>query len=229
MKNILLLEDDESVNRGIAFSLEKEGYKVFPCKNIKEAQKTFEEIEMQLLICDVTLPDGSGLDFVRQVREKSSIHTICLTALDQEVDMVMGYEAGADDYITKPFSLSVLCLKVSAYFRKHQGMVQQKIQSGRISFIIKEMRLLIDGEEVSLTKNEWRMLQIFLEHPRQVLSKNQLLDQLFDFYGEFVDENTIAVNIRRLREKIEPDPSNPEYIRNIRGIGYVWDKECRKL
>lgn len=227
--NILLLEDDESVNRGIAFTLEKEGYHVFPCKNISQAQKAWEETEMQLLICDVTLPDGSGLDFVRWIREKSSVHIICLTALDQEIDMVMGYEAGADDYITKPFSLSVLCLKVSAYFKKQQGMVQQKISSGRISFLIKEMRLLVDGEDVSLTKNEWRMLQVFLEHPRQVLSKNQLLDRLFDSYGDFVDENTIAVNVRRLREKIEPDPSNPEYIRNIRGIGYVWDKECRKL
>lgn len=141
----------------------------------------------------------------------------------------MGYEAGADDYITKPFSLSVLSLKVSAYFRKQQGIVQQKIQSGRVCLLIKEMRLTVDGEEVSLTKNEWRMLQVFLEHPRQVLSKNQLLDRLFDSYGDFVDENTIAVNIRRLREKIEPDPSKPEYIRNIRGIGYVWDKECRRL
>lgn len=229
MKNILLLEDDESVNRGIAFSLEKEDYQVFPCKNIKEAQKAFKEIEMHLLICDVTLPDGSGLEFVRKVREKSDVHIICLTAMDQEIDMVMGYEAGADDYITKPFSLSVLCLKVSAYFRKYQGITQQKIQSGRICVLIKEMRLLIEEEEVSLTKNEWRMLQVFLEHPRQVLSKNQLLDQLFHSYGEFVDENTIAVNIRRLREKIEPNPSNPEYIRNIHGIGYVWDKECINL
>lgn len=227
--NILLLEDDESVNRGVAFSLEKEGYQVFSCKNIRQAEQVWEEEEIPLIICDVTLPDGNGLDFVRKVREKSSVHVICLTALEQEIDQVMGYEAGADDYITKPFSLSVLCLKVSAYFKKQEGVVQQKIQSGKICFLIKEMRLLVEDKEVSLTKNEWRMLQVFLEHPRQVLSKNQLLDRLFDSYGEFVDENTIAVNIRRLREKIEPDSSNPEYIRNIRGIGYVWDKECRKL
>lgn len=227
--NILLLEDEESVNRGIAFTLEKEGYQVFSCKNIAEAKTAWEKQNIQLCICDVTLPDGSGLDFVRHIRENSSVHIICLTALDQEIDQVMGYEAGADDYITKPFSLSVLSLKVSAYFRKQQGIVQQKIQSGRVCLLIKEMRLMVDGEEVSLTKNEWRMLQVFLEHPRQVLSKNQLLDRLFDSYGDFVDENTIAVNIRRLREKIEPDPSKPEYIRNIRGIGYVWDKECRRL
>lgn len=229
MKYILLLEDDDSVNRGISFTLEKEGYQVFACKNIREAQQVFQEENIELLICDITLPDGSGLDFVRSVRKVSGIHIIFLTALDQEMDQVMGYEAGADDYITKPFSLSVLSLKVGAYFKKQQGNGQNRIESGSIRFEMREMRLFAGEEEVFLTKNEWRMLQMFLEHPRQVLSKNQLLEQLFDADGNFVDENTIAVNIRRLREKIEPDPSSPEYIKNIRGIGYIWDKECRKV
>lgn len=229
MKHILLLEDDDSVNRGISFTLEKEGYQVFSCKNIRQAQQVFQEENIELLICDITLPDGSGLDFVRSVRKVSGIHIIFLTALDQEMDQVMGYEAGADDYITKPFSLSVLSLKVGAYFKKQQGSGQNKIESGDIRFEMKEMRIFKGPEEIFLTKNEWRMLQIFMEHPRQVLSKNQLLEQLFDVDGNFVDENTIAVNIRRLREKIEPDPSSPEYIKNIRGIGYIWDKECRKV
>lgn len=229
MKHILLLEDDDSVNRGISFTLEKEGYQVFSCKNIREAQQVFREENIELLICDITLPDGSGLDFVRSVRKVSGIHVIFLTALDQEMDQVMGYEAGADDYITKPFSLSVLSLKVGAYFKKQQGSGQNRIESGDIRFEMKEMRIFKGLEEVFLTKNEWRMLQIFMEHPRQVLSKNQLLEQLFDADGNFVDENTIAVNVRRLREKIEPEPSSPEYIKNIRGIGYIWDKECRKV
>lgn len=229
MKHILLLEDDDSVNRGISFTLEKEGYQVFSCKNIRQAQQVFQEENIELLICDITLPDGSGLDFVRSVRKVSGIHIIFLTALDQEMDQVMGYEAGADDYITKPFSLSVLSLKVGAYFKKQQGSGQNKIESGDIRFERKEMRIFKGPEEIFLTKNEWRMLQIFMEHPRQVLSKNQLLEQLFDADGNFVDENTIAVNIRRLREKIEPDPSSPQYIKNIRGIGYIWDKECRKV
>lgn len=228
MNSILLLEDDESINRGVTFILEKEGYQIYSCKTVGETENVFHQQELQLIICDLTLPDGNGLDFIRTVREESSVHIICLTALDQEVDQVMGYEAGADDYITKPFSLSVLKLKVSAYFRKQQGAVQDRIESGNLCFYVKEMRVLAAGREVSLTKNEWKMLQVFMEHPRQILSKNQLLEQIFDLEGDFVDENTIAVNIRRLREKIEPDSSKPEYIKNIRGIGYLWDKECRR-
>jgi two-component system response regulator VicR len=225
---ILLLEDDESINRGITFTLKKEGYQIYSCKTVAEAERVFHQKEIELLICDVTLPDGNGLDFVKQVRGESSVHIIFLTALDQELDQVMGYEAGADDYMTKPFSLSVLKLKISAYFKKQQGTVQERIESGNICFYVKEMRVLSAGKEVSLTKNEWKMLRIFMEHPKQILSKNQLLEQLFDAEGDFVDENTIAVNVRRLREKIEPDSSKPEYIKNIRGIGYLWDKECRR-
>lgn len=228
MNTILLLEDDESINRGITFILEKDGYQVYSCETVAQAREVFYQQEIQLMICDITLPDGSGLDFVRKVREESSVHIIFLTALDQEVDQVMGYEAGADDYITKPFSLSVLKLKVSAFFKKQQGVAKERIESGNICFYVNEMRVLAAGKEVSLTKNEWKMLQVFMENPRQILSKNQLLERLFDAEGDFVDENTIAVNIRRLREKIEPDSSKPQYIKNVRGIGYLWDKECRR-
>ncbi len=228
MNTILLLEDDESINRGISFTLEKDGYQVYSCKTVTEAERVFHQKDIELLLCDVTLPDGNGLDFVKRVRRESGVHIIFLTALDQEIDQVMGYEAGADDYMTKPFSLSVLKLKISAYFKKWSGEAQERIESGNICFYMKEMRVLAAGKEVSLTKNEWKMLRIFMEHPRQILSKNQLLEQLFDTDGEFVDENTIAVNVRRLREKIEPDSSKPEYIKNVRGIGYLWDKECRK-
>lgn len=228
MNSILLLEDDESINRGITFILEKDGYQVYSCETVAQANKVFHMQEIQLIICDITLPDGSGLDFVKKVREESSVHVIFLTALDQEVDQVMGYEAGADDYITKPFSLSVLKLKVSAFFKKQQRASRERIESGNICFYVNEMRVLAAGKEVSLTKNEWKMLQVFMENPRQILSKNQLLERIFDAEGDFVDENTIAVNIRRLREKIEPDSSKPEYIKNVRGIGYLWDKECRR-
>ncbi len=228
MNTILLLEDDESINRGITFILEKDGYQVYSCETVAQASRVFHQQEIQLIICDITLPDGSGLDFVKKVREESSVHIIFLTALDQEVDQVMGYEAGADDYITKPFSLSVLKLKVSAFFKKQQGVSRERIESGNICFYVNEMRVLAAGKEVALTKNEWKMLQVFMENPRQILSKNQLLEKIFDAEGDFVDENTIAVNIRRLREKIEPDSSKPEYIKNVRGIGYLWDKECRR-
>lgn len=229
MKNILLVEDEESVNRGIAFTMEKEGYQVIACFSLNQGWKAFQENEVQLVISDITLPDGSGLELIRRIRENSSVHIMCLTALDREMDQVMGYEAGADDYISKPFSLSVLMLKVNAFFKKQQGDNLNMLQSGDIRFSLKEMKIWKGQEEILLTKNEWRMLQAFLEHPRQILSKRQLLEQLFDADGEFVEENTIAVNIKRLREKIEEDVTNPQFIKNIRGIGYVWDKPCNKM
>ena len=224
--NILLVEDEESVNRGIEFTLKKEGYKIFACRNIREAKKVFQEEKIAVILCDIHLPDGSGLDFIKEIRSQSNVHIICLTALDQETDQVMGYEAGADDYITKPFSLSVLSLKLKAYFGKKEENKERSIVSGGIEFHKKEMKLYRGGEEVALTKNEWKLLLLFLEHPKQILSKKQLLYQLFDIDEAFVEANTIAVNIRRLREKIEEDAKNPEYIKNIRGIGYIWDKEC---
>lgn len=226
MNTILLLEDEESVNRGIAFTLEKAGYQVITCFTMEQAYKNFNQNTLQLIICDITLPDGNGLSFIKYIRSKSKVHTICLTALDQEMDQVMGYEAGADDYITKPFSLSVLLLKVEAYFKKQSNDSNLILESGEIRFSLKDMRLFRCDKELALTKNEWKMLRKFMEHPKQILSKKQLLEQLFDAGGDYVEENTIAVNIRRLREKIEIDATNPQYIKNIRGIGYIWDKEC---
>lgn len=229
MKSILLLEDEESVNRGITFTLQKDGYTVYSCFNVREAELIFQKDRPQLIICDISLPDGCGLDFVRRVRKMSKVHIICLTALDQEIDQVMGYEAGADDYMTKPFSLSVLTLKVGAYFMKQDKESSDLLETGSIRVNLQEMRVWVHDREISFTKNEWKMLLLFLEHPKQLLSKNQMLQKLFDLEGDFVEENTIAVNIRRLREKIEPDTSKPEYIKNIRGIGYIWDKECYRV
>ena len=138
----------------------------------------------------------------------------------------MGYEAGADDYITKPFSLSVLMLKIEAYFNRiNNSNTKSEFISKDIRVLLREMKVFVKDEETYLTKNEWKMLSLFMQHPKQVLSKNQILENLFDIDGEYVDENTVAVNIRRLREKIEENPSNPVYLKNIRGLGYVWNQE----
>lgn len=144
----------------------------------------------------------------------------------QETDQVMGYEAGADDYMTKPFSLSVLLLKIEAHFRRRKNEPgTPKIHSKDIVFIPGEMRAFVKEREISLTKNELKMLSFFLQNPKQILSKTQLLENVFDLDGDFMDENTVAVNIRRLREKIEEDPAAPVYIKNIRGLGYIWNQE----
>lgn len=224
----MLIEDEESVNRGIEFTLQKEGYHVESAKTLREARTMFGKTEPQLIICDVNLPDGNSLEWIREIRKKSIAHVICLTAMDTEIDQVMGYEAGADDYVTKPFSLSVLVLKVNAFFKRRQKLVSDEIESGDLIFFLNRMCAKRGKNELIFTKNEWKMLRLFLDHPGQILSKNQILEQLFDQDGEFVDENTVAVNIRRLREKIEPDVAHPQYIRNVRGLGYIWDQDCRK-
>lgn len=234
METILLLEDEESLNRGIAFSLEKRGFSVIPCTSVAEAKLGFLNGAPSLCICDLTLPDGDGLSFIRWMREKGSgAYIICLTALDGEVDQVMGYEAGADDYVTKPFSLSVLMLKVEAYARrakreaaKEQGEV---LISGGVRLESARLKAYRNGEELALTQKEWKLLLAFLTHPRQILSKAQLLSQLFDGEGGYAAENAVAVNICRLRDKLEADSSRPEYIKNIRGLGYLWDQECRRI
>lgn len=228
MADILLIEDEESVNRGIEFTLTKEGYKVDTAGTIHEAEILLKQENPEMIICDVNLPDGSGLDLICRIRKKSMAHVICLTAMDTEIDQVMGYEAGADDYVTKPFSLSVLVLKVNAFFRRQKKDKMLMIESGDIVVNLSEMTACKGGQEISFTKNEWKMLKLFLENPGQILSKKQILERMFDSDGDFVDENTVAVNIRRLREKIETDCSHPKYIRNVRGLGYLWDCECRK-
>ena len=210
MTDVLLVEDEESVNRGIEFTLTKEGYQVETAGTICKAEIILEEDHPQMVICDLNLPDGSGLDLIRRIREKSMAHIICLTALDTEMDQVMGYEAGADDYVTQ------------------QTEAVSVIESGGMLFNLAEMTARKDGQDISFTKNEWKMLKMFLENPRQILSRNQILERLFDTEGDFVDENTVAVNIRRLRAKIEKDSSQPKFIRNVRGLGYIWDCDCRK-
>ena len=226
--SILVLEDDETVNRGISFSLSKSGYDVISCYTIEQAKKKIQEQKVDIIICDINLPDGSGLDYISWVRNRGNVYIICLTALDQELDQVMGYEAGADDYITKPFSLSVLLLKVEAYFKRCSVNVEKKVmRSGGITDFLDEMRLVVEGENVQLTRNEWKLISFFLQHPKQVLSKMQILESIFDIDKDFVDENTLAVNIRRLREKIKDTSKASVYIKNVRGLGYVWNCEVK--
>lgn len=222
MNEIVLLEDEQSVNRGISFTLEKAGYQVYACERICEAEQVIKEHQPKMLICDLTLPDGSGLDLIKRVRqERSDIYILCLTALDSETDYVTGYGAGADDYMAKPFSLSVLALKVQAYFERNRKTADGELSFGKLRVSRKEMRAWRGSAEIFFTKTEWRLFMLFLEHPGQILSKNQILEHLFDTEGDFVEENTVAVLVRRLREKIEENPAKPEYIKNIRGMGYL--------
>lgn len=239
MKNtIVLVEDDKSLNRAVSLKLSKEGYDVRSAETVREAWDIYERCEACLIICDVGLPDGSGLDLCMKVRagEKGKDNSkktvfLFLTALDAETDMINGYEAGCDDYVTKPFSLAVLISKVNAIMSRYgetasKKTEEKKIRSGDVIMYIDKNRAEKNGRYLSLTATEQKLLLYFMENPMKVLSKKQLLEAIWDIDGNFVDDNTVAVNIRRLREKIEEDPSAPKVIKNVRGLGYVWEREC---
>lgn len=231
MAKILLLEDDESLNRGISLKLEKEGYEVLSAVGVKQAERLLSEHEVALVISDITMEDGNGLSFCKNVRKKSQVHFIFLTALDQEVDIVNGYDAGADDYITKPFSLMVLMSKVNALMRrigeKDGGDgAGQLLRSGDLEVNCREMKAYKGGEEIFLSKREFQLLLYFLENPRQITSKEQILSGVWDVDGQFVDDNTVPVTISRLKKKVAG--SGPaEYIKNVRGMGYIWTEDVR--
>ena len=226
MKSILLIEDEDNLNRGISLKLQKEGYSVLSATSVAEGMNLFQANTIDLVICDIGLPDGSGLDICASIRNKSDVLFLFLTALDTEVDMITGYELGADDYVTKPFSMSVLISKINAMLKRTSKLSENIICSGNLTFYLSEKRIKKGDNVLAITPTDWKLLTAFIENPRHILSRKQLLERLWDVDTDFVDENAVAVNIRRLREKIEPDPSNPVYIKNVRGLGYVWEMEC---
>lgn len=225
MNKILIIEDEQSIRRSIELSLQKEGYEVKGVGTIEEANAITKEFIPELLLCDINLPDGSGLDYIKSIRTKTNAHIILLTALDRETDMVMGYDAGADDYVVKPFSLLVLTMKINAYFRKEKSNDNQIIKSRNVKIDKAAMKVFVDEKEVSVTKNEWKLLSMFLENQNIIISKEQILETIFDTDSEFVDENTVAVNITRLRKKINDNNDDKKIIKNVRGLGYVWNSK----
>lgn len=222
-KTILLLEDDENLNRGISMRLEKEGYHVLSAFTAFEAEELFEKNEVHLIISDINLREGSGMDFCRRIREKSSVYIIFLTALDQETDIVAGYDIGADDYITKPFSLMILVSKVHALMKRVETSKPSVLKCGDIRVFLHEMKVWKNEEPLSLSKKELQLLIFFLENPQQIFSKEQIAEAVWDVDGQFVDDNTVPVNISRLKAKLEWDA-----IQNVRGMGYIWTKDVTK-
>lgn len=226
-REILLVEDDEDLRLSIGRKLERSGYKVYEAASFKQACRLYGQYPVPLILCDIDLPDGSGLDLCRQLRENSDVLFLFLTAMDTEEEMIRGYEVGADDYITKPFYPEVLVSKVNAIFaRGDKDEEKTKIVCDTIVLYTEEKRVQKGGEDLNLTAREYALLEYLMTNAMRILSKNQLLGAIWDKEETFVDENTLAVNIRRLREKIETDPSNPEYIKNIRGLGYIWERNC---
>ncbi|MCQ6560083.1 response regulator transcription factor [Paenibacillus mendelii] len=224
---ILLVEDDESLHRGIQFTLQQEGFHVHSAHNLAEARTWLVEDDIHLILLDVQLPDGNGFDFCTDIRKSCDTPIIFLTASDQEFDIVRGLDLGGDDYITKPFRLREFLSRVHAVLRRRYPISREKdktvLTAGGLSLNVGEMRLENNGQEIPLSITEFRLLSLFMTHPRSVLSKDQIIAHVWPDGVEVLDDNTVAVNIRRLREKIEQDKQNPQFIVTVRGAGYRWN------
>lgn len=219
MPQILLLEDDAALSHGIALALKASG-RIVPCATLAEARQALDTQRFDLLLLDVNLPDGSGLDLCREVRRTSAVPILFLTARDAEYDEVAGLEAGADDYIVKPFSLAVLRARVGAALRR-STQPDEVIQSGDLTLDFSRQIFLRDDTPLTLSPTEQRLLRLLIQNAGRTLSRDLLLERVWDG-GAFVDENTLSVTIRRLRQKIESDPKKPVHLRTVYGIGYVW-------
>ena len=223
--DIFLLEADEAIGIGLTYSLENEGYNVTLAKSVKEAEKIIDEKEFSLYILDLTLPDGSGYDVCKRIKAKGDLPVIFLTAYDDEVNVIMGFELGADDYISKPFRVKELMLRIKSVMRRYSNETSDgiiKINSLKIN--TNEAKVYKNNEEIILTAMEYRLLLILLSNRGKVLSRTALLENIWDVAGDFVEDNTLTVYIKRLRDKIEEDPAKPEFIKTVRGLGYVIEK-----
>ncbi|MEK4156212.1 MULTISPECIES: response regulator transcription factor [Paenibacillus] len=221
---ILLVEDDRTIASGLEYSLQQDHFETILCYDATSARRVLAEqiSEVTLCIFDLSLPDGSGYDLCKIVKERSDIPVIFLTAIDDEVNVVMGLDMGADDYITKPFRIRELLSRIKSVLRRYNKQAQTpsnfELENVRINTL--EGKVYKNGNEVLLTALEYRLLLIFANHVGQVLSRNQLLERIWDVAGEFVNDNTLSVYIKRLREKLEDNPQEPTLIKTVRGLGY---------
>ena len=224
--NIFLLEDDEAIGIGLKYSLENEGYAITLTRSFAEAESIIEKQTFSLYILDINLPDGSGYDICRKVKEKGDFPVIFLTAYDDEVNVVMGLDIGADDYITKPFRVRELVARIKSVMRRcGKDKAEPTVKLGNVSVNLNEARVTKDDEDVILTAMEYRLLLTFINNRGKVLSRNKLLEEIWDVDGDFVNDNTLTVYIKRLRDKIERDPASPTIIKTVRCLGYVIEND----
>jgi len=226
-KRILVVEDEYSINDVLTLALIDEGYKVKSVYDGKSALEEIESFKPNLTLLDVMLPDMDGFEICKAISHRNLV--IMITARDNIFDRIVGLELGADDYITKPFSLIIFISKVNAIMKRIDDSSSSKyLISKSIIFSYEDMKIIKNGEEIILSKIEYKLLKYLMENSKQILTKEQILEFIWDSEGQFVYDNAVAVNIRRLREKVEEDPANPKYIKNIRGVGYIWAEGCVK-
>ena len=222
MQKILLLEDDITLGSGIRLALQSPSVQITLCRTLAQPRNAFEENGFDLLILDINLPDGSGLELLEQVRRTSHVPVILLTANDLEMDVVTGLESGADDYITKPFSLAILRARVNAQLRRGMSTKTSCFEIDRFQFDFDRMEFRKDGQSMELSKTEQKLLRILVENRGQTLSRGVLVDRIWTDGAEYVDENALSVTVKRLRSKLEDTPSSPQYLKTVYGIGYTW-------
>ena len=222
MQKILLLEDDTTLGNGIRLALQSPSVQTQLCHTLAQARSALAENGFDLLILDVNLPDGSGLELLEQVCKTSTVPVILLTANDMEMDVVTGLESGADDYITKPFSLAILRARVNAQLRRGTAGKAACFAIDSFTFDFDRMEFRKDGQPIELSKTEQKLLRILIENRGQTLSRATLVDRVWTDGSEFVDENALSVTVKRLRSKLEDTPSSPRYLKTVYGIGYTW-------
>lgn len=220
--NLLIIEDDTNLNEGLFYAFESEGFNVLKAYTKQEGLHVFNNKNIDFIILDCNLPDGSGFDVCKQIREKSDIPIIMLTARDSEIDEVTGLEIGLDDYITKPFSLSVLKARVKVAIRKKSN--NKVLYSNGIKLDQKLLKVYKNEVDLELSAVEYKLINYLIENKGQILLKEQILHHIWDSEENYVDENILSVNIRRLRMKVENNPSNPKYIKTAYGMGYLWNE-----
>lgn len=222
MGNILIVEDDKILNKGVSFALKKEGYNIISAYTKEEGEFYILNNKIDFLLLDINLPDGNGLDLCNEIRSKVNFPIVFFTANDTEEDMVKGFESGCDDYIAKPFSVALLKHKISSILRRNTIANKNIFNYKSLKIDFERMSVSENDKDINLTSTEYKLLEILSKNKGKVLTKQLLLEKIWDSNNNFVDENTLSVNIRRLRKKIEGDSKNPKYITTVFGIGYVF-------
>lgn len=252
-ERIMLLEDDKSLVDGLVYALEKSGFCLDVVRNVEEAMESLGGHTYDLLLLDVTLPDGTGFDVCEQVRgDGNDVPIIFLTASDEEVNVIRGLDCGGDDYITKPFKLGELCSRIRALLRRtsgtlaernevskepvqaggkgvpvrtENGSIQMKTAGGNVVIDLTAGRVRVGSRTLELTSAEYKLFVLLVRNEGMVVTRDIIFHELWDGAGNYVDDNTLSVYIRRLRKKVEEDPSNPRHLLTVRGFGYEWKGE----
>ena len=225
MKQLFLLEDDMSLISGLSFAVKKQGYEIDVARTALEADTLWVNGKYDLVILDVSLPDGSGFDFCRKIRQTSKVPIMFLTAADEETDIIMGLDMGGDDYMTKPFKLAVFLSRLNALIRRSENFNTDttELNSNDITVRLLKGEVYKHGKPLDLTASEYKLLCLFMENPDHILSPKQILGKLWDCGENYIDNKSLTVYVRRLRTKIEDNPGKPKRIVTVRGMGYKWN------